>query len=138
MPQAKIVLVRLTILNMGNKQTPEGWHTVTPRIVARDAAGLAAFLKDVFGAMGKWEEERPTIITIGDTKLMISEAGERNPTPSFLYVYVDDTDETYARAIKSGATSIEAPGQTPYGDYRAMIKDKWGNLWQIATYQSRK
>ncbi len=51
----------------------------------------------------------------------------------FLYVYVDDTQRTYRRALDAGARAIEAPSITSYGDYRCMIEDKWGNTWQIAT-----
>jgi len=53
--------------------------------------------------------------------------------PTCLYVYVDDTDATYARAIAFGATSLEDPRDTPYGDRRAMVRDPCDNLWQIAT-----
>jgi PhnB protein len=114
--------------------TPEGWHTLTPRIVARDVAGLFAFLRNVFGAAGEFTRERPTVVRVGDSQLMISEAGERDAAPAFLYVYVDDCDATYARAIDAGAHSVEMPFDTPYGDRRAMVEDAWGNRWQIARF----
>ena len=41
---------------------------------------------------------------------------------------------TYQRAVTAGAESLEAPADLPYGDRRAMVKDPWGDLWQIATY----
>jgi PhnB protein len=65
---------------------------------------------------------------------MISDAGIRDPAPAFLYVYVDNTDETYRRAVEAGARSLEEPWNLPYGDRRGMVEDKWGNTWQIATY----
>jgi uncharacterized glyoxalase superfamily protein PhnB len=55
--------------------------------------------------------------------------------PAFLYVYVDDADEAYWRAIAAGAESIETPADVPYGDRRAMVRDSWANIWQIATYR---
>jgi len=113
---------------------PEGWHTVTPRIVAQEAQQLIEFVKYVFGATGDYLSDRPSVITIGDSMVMISDAGIRNPMPAFLYVYVDDTDEVYRRALKSGATSLEEPANMPYGDRRGMVEDKWGNTWQIAMY----
>jgi uncharacterized glyoxalase superfamily protein PhnB len=113
---------------------PGGWHTVTPRIVAHDAEQLVAFIKQVFGASGDYSRERPAILTIGDSMLMISDAGVRDPAPAFLYVYVENADETYRRAIEAGAVSLEEPAQTPYGDRRAMVADAWGNTWQIATH----
>lgn len=114
--------------------TPEGWPTVTPRIVAHDAEQLVEFLRQVFGATGEYCQARPSEVRIGDSLVMISDAGIRNPTTAFLYVYVDDTDATYRRAIDAGARVLEEPFDTPYGDHRCMVEDKWGNTWQIATY----
>jgi uncharacterized glyoxalase superfamily protein PhnB len=116
---------------------PEGWHNVTPRIVANGAEELVAFVKGVFGARGEYLRERPSEIWIGDSVIMIGDAGEREPMPAFLYVYVDDADAVYRRALDGGARSIEAPLDTPYGDRRCMVADRWGNSWQIATRPPR-
>jgi PhnB protein len=112
----------------------EGWGTVTPRIVTPDAAGLVQFLRAVFDARGECPAGAPAEMRIGDSVIMISEGGDRREAmPAFLYIYVADADRSYARAIGLGAVPIEAPRDTPYGDRRAMIRDSWGNLWQIAT-----
>lgn len=114
----------------------EGWGTVTRRIVTPDVEGLVQFLRAVFDAQGECHAGAPTEMRIGDSTIMISEGGARREVaPAFLYVYVADADRTYARATGLGAMSIEAPLGTPYGDRRAMVRDPWGNLWQIATYQ---
>lgn len=113
---------------------PDGWHTVTPRIVARDAEQLVEFLKRVFGATGEYQPARPVELRISDSVVMISDAGIRQPMTAFLYVYVSDTDATYQRALAAGARSLEAPAVLPYGDRRCMIEDRWGNTWQIATH----
>ena len=112
---------------------PSGWHTVTPRIVTSEVAALVAFLRHTFGGRGEVEEGRPSEVAIGDSIVMVSSLGEREAFPAFLYVYVDDVDATFARAIAAGATALEAPQDTSYGDYRAMLRDSWGNLWQIAS-----
>jgi len=117
---------------------PEGWHTVTPRIVVRDAKQLVEFLKQVFGASGEYRQARPSEVRIGDSVVMISEAGIRSPMTAFLYVYVNDTDATYQRALDAGARSLEEPFETPYGDRRCMVEDKWGNTWQIATFMGEQ
>jgi uncharacterized glyoxalase superfamily protein PhnB len=117
---------------------PEGWHTVTPRIVVDDPAGLVTFLKTVFRAAGDYLEDVPSVLRIGDSIVMVSGTGARSAMPAFLYVYVDDADETYRRAVDAGAVSIEEPQGTPYGDRRAMIADPCGNHWQIATYSRGK
>ena len=114
---------------------PEGWHCVTPRIITGDVPGLVAFMQFVFDATGVVEIHRPTVMRIGDSVVMISTAGPRSAMGAFLYVYVDDADETYRRAVRANATSLEAPVDTPYGDRRAMVADGWGNVWQIATFR---
>ena len=113
---------------------PEGWHAITPRLVADDPERLVKFLKNAFGAIGVWPEQGPAQLRIGDSQVMVSESGPRAATEAFLYLYVKDADTTYRRAIAAGATSLEAPDDMPYGDRRAMIKDPGGNVWQIATY----
>lgn len=113
---------------------PDGWRAVTPRIVVEDAEGLVRFVKQVFGAKGEFLPERPTELSIDDSLVMVSTPIEREVMPGFLYVYVEDTDATFERAKAKGATVIEEPGDMPYGDRRAMVRDAWGNLWQIATH----
>ena len=120
-----------------SNHTPYGWHTVTPRIVVHEAEQLVVFIKEVFGAAGDYRPDVPCVLTIGDSMVMVSEAGVRSPAPAFLYVYVDDTDEVYRRALTAGAVSQEEPSDLPYGDRRGMVQDRWGNTWQIATHLGR-
>jgi uncharacterized glyoxalase superfamily protein PhnB len=91
------------------------------------------FVKHVFDAAGDYRDGAPTVLSIGDSMIMISEIEVRGPTPAFLYVYVCDADRTYRLAVSAGAVSVEEPRNLPYGDRRAMIEDRWGNVWQIAT-----
>jgi PhnB protein len=113
---------------------PEGWHSVTPRLFAHDVARMVEFLKQAFAATGDFRKDRPCEIRIGDSLVMVSEVGVREAMPTFLYLYVDDTDATYQRALEAGAESIEEPQDMPYGDRRSMVKDPGGNIWQIATH----
>ena len=107
---------------------PHGWHTVTPRIFTGDVAGLVGFLEAVFNANGEYRVGMPAEITIGDSIVMISDGGGRRETmPAFLYVYVEDADETYRHAVGRGAEALEKPADTPYGDRRATVLDPWGN-----------
>jgi uncharacterized glyoxalase superfamily protein PhnB len=112
---------------------PEGWHSVTPRLFADDVPGLVEFLKQAFGAAGDAEIE-PCQIKIGDSLVMVSSTSVRQVMPAFLYLYVEDTDAAYQRALSAGAESLEEPQDMHYGDRRAMVKDPGGNIWQIATH----
>lgn len=118
------------------KFKPPGWNTVTPRIIAADARSLVEFVKQVFGATGDYHPQAPAELKLGDSLIMISDAGVRAPAAACLYVYVANVDETWQRAIDAGAQSIERPANTPYGDRRGIVMDRWGNTWQIATRSS--
>lgn len=110
-----------------------GFNTVTPRLFAEDAGGLIEFLGAVFGATGDVETGKPSELRIGDSVLMVAPAVERDVFLACLYIYVPDTDATYATAVEAGAETLEAPLDTPYGDRRAMVRDTHGNVYQIAT-----
>jgi PhnB protein len=90
------------------------------------------FLRTVFGAVGEVSPGRPAEMRIGDSIVMVSSPLDRGLFPAFLYIYVDDADRVYDRALAAGATSIEPPLDTPYGDRRAMVRDPFGNVFQIA------
>ena len=101
-------------------------------MVVSDAAAAVEFLRAVFAGVGQAQAERPAEVRIGDSLVMVTSAGERELFPAFLYIYVDDADQVYHHALSAGATSLEAPLNTPYGDRRAMIRDPFGNVFQIA------
>jgi len=117
------------------KAVPEGWHAVTPRLFVADAAKLVEFLKHTFGATGSFRNDGPSEIYIGDSIVMVSEAGMRDAMPAFLYVYIDDVDGAFRRALEGGASVIEEPQDMFYGDRRATVRDPFGNIWQIATHK---
>lgn len=117
------------------KAVPEGWHALTPRLFVHEAAKLVDFLKYAFGATGTFRTDGPSEIRIGDSIVMVGEVGVREAMPTFLYLYLEDTDAAYRRALEAGASVIEEPSDMFYGDRRATIKDPFGNIWQIATHK---
>jgi uncharacterized glyoxalase superfamily protein PhnB len=108
---------------------------VTPRIAVENPHGLVNFLAYVLGASGDYESSRPTVLTLGDSQIMVGDSEARGTQLAFLYVYLNDPDAVYGRAMERNAISIEAPGDTPYGDRRCTFKDPWGNTWQIAAHR---
>ena len=104
------------------RRIPEGWHSVTPRLVVHDPAMLVEFLKQAFGATGDFRTDIPSVIRIGDALVMVSSVGPRAEMPAFLYLYVDNVDATYLRSLDAGAVSLEEPGDLPYGDRRGMVQ----------------
>src|ERR1700741_2553527 len=97
---------------------PPGWPALIPRIVTNDVKGLVAFVRDVFGAAGEVEGDRPAVLDIAGSKLKISGIGPRPATPAFLYIYVEDVDAAYKRAVAAGARALESPEGMPYGARR--------------------
>jgi len=66
---------------------------------------------------------------------MLADAMPEWPAKSnSLYVYVEDVDAAYKRAIQSGATSVREPQDMFYGDRSAAVTDPFGNFWAIATH----
>ena len=119
---------------------PERYQSVIPYIHAKDAAKLIAFIKEVFEAKEIAIYPRPdgtvghAAFRIGDSIVELADSGPDWPAmPCALQVYVPDTDATYARALKAGATSLTAPGDQFYGDRTANVRDMCGNNWYIAT-----
>jgi uncharacterized glyoxalase superfamily protein PhnB len=126
---------------MAVKPIPDNYHSITPYLMAPGAARLIEFLKDAFGAV---ESERMTHpdgavmhaeVRIGDSMLMLTDGGgDWKPMPAALYLYVNDADATYQRALAAGATSVMEPVTQFYGDRHGGVKDPSGNIWWIATH----
>jgi uncharacterized glyoxalase superfamily protein PhnB len=74
-------------------------------------------------------------VRIGDSVVMMGEPqGEVQPRPVNLYLYVEDVDAVYLRAIQAGAKSIGEPKDQFYGDRSGGVEDPSGNTWYIATH----
>src|SRR5215510_7380292 len=63
---------------------PEGWPTVIARIVVPEAEEFVEFVKSVFQATGDYHSDRPAVLNIGGSLLMISDAGIRERATAFL------------------------------------------------------
>jgi len=123
------------------KAKPDGYHSVSPYLVVDGAARLIDFLAQTFDAA---EVERFTApgnrvghaeVRIGDSVVMLGDAhGEHKAMQAMLYVYVDDVDASYQRALAAGGTSVQAPTDHFYGDRSGGVKDPCGNVWYIATH----
>ncbi|TDJ62146.1 MAG: VOC family protein [Proteobacteria bacterium] len=121
---------------------PDGYHTVTPYLVVKGVADLIEFIKEVFDGEDMWIESRSdgsiqhARVRVGDSPIMMGEpVGDMTPTPATLYVYVDDPDAAYERALKAGAISVREPADQLYGDRNASVQDASGNRWWMAVHK---
>ncbi len=72
-------------------------------------------------------------INIGGSTIMLADATEQYPhRPAGLFVYVPDADETYARALRAGATPVSPLADQPYGRSGGVL-DPFGNTWWITS-----
>ena len=113
--------------------------SVTPYLHPAGAAKLIDFLKEAFSAeeIARHEEPKGTVVhakvRLGNSILEMGEAhGQYQPMPSMFYMYVNNVDGSYARAIKAGAKSLFAPADQLYGDRNAGVEDPFGNQWYLA------
>jgi PhnB protein len=123
------------------KPIPDDYPRVTPYLIVENVNKLIDFVTEVFGAV---PGEKMTLpdgsvlhgeVRIGDSMIMMGKANKDNPPiPVMLYVYVENTDETYDKALKAGAKSIMKPADQFYGDRNAAVADPSGNSWWIATH----
>ena len=125
------------------KPIPEGFHTITPYVVARDATKVIEFLKRAFGATLAYPPvNRPdgkimhADLLIGDSHVMIADENDyAKATPVSLYVYVPDVDAVFRKSVDAGGEIVMEPADMFYGDRSGTVKDSSGNSWNIATHK---
>jgi PhnB protein len=123
------------------KPIPDGYHSVTPELNVKGAAKLIDFMKQAFGAEEVMRMPGPdgalmhAEVKIGDSIVMTSDAVREAPMPGSVFLYVNDVDGVYKRAIQAGATSLMEPTDMFWGDRFASVKDAFGNKWGMATHQ---
>src|SRR5213594_3207974 len=92
------------------KPIPSGYHSVTPYLIVEGAPRLIDFLKHTFNAEQSALVNGPdgrvvhAEVKIGDSMVMMSDATDQfKPIASNLYVYVENVDMVYKRALEAGA-----------------------------------
>ena len=103
-------------------EVKDTYRTVTPYLVVPNADAELAFLKTALGGTERQchRNEHNTVmhaeLQIGDSLVMLAQAGGQWASrPAALYLWVEDVDATYAKALAAGATSESAPEDKPYG-----------------------
>ena len=128
-----------------------GFSWVSPNIIVKDVDLAADFYQRAFG----FEVERKVPGKDGTTVhadiryqgqlLMLDKAGEYGGTtvppsvskaecPMSLYLYTENVDELYKKAVKEGAKSVMEPSDAFWGDRHCRLTDLDGYEWSFATY----
>lgn len=134
------------------KPIPDGYHTATPYVIVKDAAGAIEFYKKAFGAREVMRFADPSgairhaEIQIGDSRIMLSGEFEfggistKSPqtlggSSMHLYLYVEDVDAWAKRALAAGAKELMPVVDQWYGDRSGGFTDPYGHVWWIATHK---
>ncbi|HEV3059825.1 MAG TPA: VOC family protein [Vicinamibacterales bacterium] len=131
---------------------PEGHHTVTPQLTLDNAVQAIEWYKKALGAeemsraVGPDGKIMHAEVRIGDSRIMLNDAmmGGKGPTamggsPASLWVYVENCDALFDRAVAAGAQVPPGPmGQVAdqfWGDRCGTFTDPHGYRWTIATHK---
>ncbi len=136
---------------MAVSPVPEGFRTITPHLIIKDAAKAIDFYKKAFGAEEVMCMRGPggngimhAEIKIGDSYLMIADEfpdfGCLGPksiggTPVTVHLYVKDADAVYNQAVKAGATATMPLTDMFWGDRYGKLADPFGHHWSVATHK---
>lgn len=119
----------------------DGFHTVTPYLLAADPDGLVTFLETAFEATVTYRTKGGgggdhIELQLGDTRIMIGGGGPAEAgQPTALFLYVDDVDGLHDRAVEAGATSMMAPADGEFEEERgAAVVDPAGNQWFLGRH----
>ena len=124
------------------KPIREGFHTITPYLLVNGGLSeLIAFVVEAFGADELCREAGPggsimhAEVRVGSSMLMLGQASERFPAmQGSIYLYVDDCDVVYAKALEAGGVSVMEVTTLPSGERYGGVRDLCGNVWWIATH----
>ena len=134
---------------VAKKPVPEGYHTVTPQLTIDNCALAIDWYKKALGAEDLGRATGPdgkilhAEIRVGDSRIMVNDpmAGGKAPkalggSPASLWIYVEDCDPLFNRAIAAGGTVHGAMGALAnqfWGDRSGTFQDPYGYIWTIAT-----
>jgi PhnB protein len=133
------------------KPIPEGFHTIQPGLVVRNAVQAIDFYKKALGAQeisrlpGPDGKIMHAELRIGDSVFFLS---EENPNMGFvkspqslggstvsINVYVSDVDHVFKQALSSGAKETMPVADQFWGDRYGSVTDPFGYVWGIATHK---
>ena len=130
------------------KPIPDGYHSLTPFLVCKDAVNAIDFYKRAFGAEEMSKLVGPdgglmhAALRIGDSVLMLTDECPAmggfsplhfNGSPVTVHLSVADADASFARATSAGATALMPVTEMFWGARYGVFKDPYGHSWSVAT-----
>jgi PhnB protein len=128
------------------KPVPDGYHTITPQLSLENAARTIEWYQRALGAEEVGRSVGPdgkimhAELRIGDSRFMVNDvmAGGKGPkahggSPASMWMYVNDSDALFNRAVAAGAEVQMPIADQFWGDRGGAIADPEGYTWWIAT-----
>jgi PhnB protein len=131
------------------KPIPDTYPRVTPHLSIAGVADALEFYQRVLGANVRMRMDAPgglvahaeielggSVVMLGDEALPDSDPSPKQlgGTSISLFVYVEDVDATFRRALEAGGQTVSEPALHFYGDRVATIDDPFGHRWNLATH----
>lgn len=129
---------------------PEGYQTLTPSFVFKDARKAIEFYRKAFGAEERFVMPGPdgkgimhAEVRIGSSIIMMGEENPQYPcksaetmggSPISFYVYVDNVDEAFRAAVAAGAEVTMPVEDMFWGDRMGTVRDPFGYSWSLASH----
>lgn len=128
---------------MIGKANRPGFHTITPYLMVQDVDAVVAFLREAFGATERFRTVggaggTHVEVQIGDSMLMLGGGNETvsEQRPVALFLYVEDVDAVYERALAAGGSSLMEPAAGLFGEAAgAGVRDPFGNEWYMGRHE---
>ncbi|HXX59038.1 MAG TPA: VOC family protein [Thermodesulfovibrionales bacterium] len=133
------------------KAIPEGFRSVTPMLMFKDARKAIEFYKRAFRAIERFAMPGPDGKGITHAELLIGDSivmmGEENPqescksaettggSPVSFYIYIENVDEAFKTALAAGAEVRMPLDDMFWGDRVGTVKDPFGYSWSLATHR---
>jgi len=128
------------------RPVPEGYHTITPQLTLDDAAKTIDWYKKALGAEELGRSVGPdgkimhAELKIGDSRIMVNDVmmGYKGPkdfggSPSSLWLFVENSDALFNRAVSAGAKVHVPIADQFWGDRGGAVADPAGYTWWIST-----
>ena len=137
-------------MTTSKKPIPEGFHSVTPSIVVRDAARAIEFYKKALGAKERMRMAGPdgkvmhAELQIGDSVIFLGDEMPQSPSKSpqtlggstgALHLYVQDVDQAFQKAIEAGGKVAMPVADQFWGDRYGSFVDPFGHVWGLGTHK---
>ncbi|SQF99927.1 glyoxalase/bleomycin resistance protein/dioxygenase [Paucimonas lemoignei] len=135
---------------MSVQSIPDDYHSLTIYLGVKGASEAIEFYKKAFGAVQDFRLDSPdgrvahAALRVGNSMLMLGEPCDEGvlgspetlgKVPSGLYLYVEDADQVFQRALEAGAEQVMPMTDQFYGDRSGTLRDPYGHVWFIATHK---